>query len=201
MGQAAVHLARRTLEGLLPATDPPHPASPDPSGEDERLGARRGVFVTLLEYPSDDLRGCIGFLLPHYPLRTGVPQATRAAAFEDPRFPPLRACDLGRVVIEVSVLTLPEPIPASTPEERPRGVEVGRHGLIVTSEGASGLLLPQVAPEQGWNATQFLDGTCEKAGLRRGAWRHPEVTVERFEAHIFREREPRGPVIARGTAA
>jgi uncharacterized protein (TIGR00296 family) len=196
-GEAAVHLARRTLDELLPESERPVPGPPD-AGSDP-LAARRGVFVTLLEHPSEDLRGCIGFPLPHYPLRIGIPQAARAAALEDPRFPRLRPRELDRIVIEVSVLTLPEPIPVPGPEDRPRGVVIGQHGLIVESEGASGLLLPQVAPEQGWDAVQFLDGTCQKAGLRRGAWRRAEVTVERFEARIFRELKPRGPVVARAT--
>jgi uncharacterized protein (TIGR00296 family) len=84
------------------------------------------------------------------------------------------------------VLTLPAPIPGSA-EERPGQVEVGRHGLIVRGQGTSGLLLPQVATEYGWTATQFLDQTCAKAGLRAGCWRTPGVEVSSFEGQIFHE--------------
>jgi uncharacterized protein (TIGR00296 family) len=155
---------------------------------------KRGVFVTVLTYPGEDLRGCIGFPLPQLPLGRGLPEAARAAALEDPRFPPLSPGELPRVVVEVSLLTVPEPVPGRTADERLRGVTVGRHGLIVEASGTSGLLLPQVAPEQGWDAEQFLEGTCTKAGLARRAWRDPAVRVLRFEARVYREATPGGEV-------
>jgi uncharacterized protein (TIGR00296 family) len=93
------------------------------------------------------------------------------------------------------VLTVPEPLRFSSPEEAVRTVVVGRDGLIVEGLGSSGLLLPQVAPEQGWSSEELLDGTCEKAGLPPRAWRDPRVTVQRFEAEIFREVTPGGEVV------
>ena len=154
----------------------------------------RGVFVTLKRYPSGGLRGCIGYPLPVFPLGEAIPRAALAAAVDDPRFPPVRGDELEALTIEVSVLTVPEAVRATRPDEIVRSVEVGRDGLIVEGLGTSGLLLPQVAPEQGWSREEFLDGTCEKAGLPPGAWRDLRVRIKRFQAEVFAERSPAGPV-------
>ncbi len=159
----------------------------------EAFRAPRGVFVTLKHHPSGDLRGCIGYPLPVLPLPRALLRATVAASREDPRFPPVRPGELDRLVVEVSALTVPEPLPGP-PERRASEVVVGRHGLVVEEGGEQGLLLPQVAPEQGWSAREFLEGTCEKAGLDRDAWRRPSATVLRFTARVFAERTPRGAV-------
>jgi len=188
-GIAAVRLARRSIAAAVGRALPDAPGSV-PTDFDEP----RGVFVTIRRHPSGALRGCIGFPLPRYPLATAIDRAARSAALDDPRFPPLGPDELDAVTVEVSVLTVPAPIAARSPEETIRSVVVGRDGLIVEGRGASGLLLPQVAPEQGWNAEELLDGTCEKAGLPRGAWRSPTVRVYRFEAEVFAETSPSGPV-------
>ena len=93
------------------------------------------------------------------------------------------------------MLTVPVPLRFTAPEEAIHAVIVGRDGLIVEGLGSSGLLLPQVAPEQGWSAEELLEGTCEKAGLPAHAWRDPRVKVRRFEAEIFREVAPGGDVV------
>lgn len=190
-GRAAVGRARRAIAVALGVTPGPGPTGPEPP----EFAERRGVFVTITRHPAGALRGCIGYPLPVLPLGIALERAAVAAATEDPRFRPMRAADLPQVVVEVSVLTPPETIVAATPELRRAQIEVGRHGLIVEGEGTSGLLLPQVAPEQGWDAGEFLDGTCEKAGLPPGAWRRPGIEVRRFEATIFRETAPDGPVV------
>jgi hypothetical protein len=197
-GEAAVHLARRALEELLPRPSlrdaaEPFRSLPLPAGFEER----RGVFVTLLTHPAEELRGCIGFPRPIFSLRAAIPRAAYAAARDDPRFPPVQVGELKRVLLEVSLLTVPEPMPAIPRSEYPKAVVVGRDGLIVETFGASGLLLPQVAPEQGWSSRELLEGTCEKAGLPPEAWKEPEVRVLRFEARVYRESSPRGRVVAR----
>jgi uncharacterized protein len=196
----ALRLPRRALEQALG----PSPGD-DPAGlfDGELLppvfDEMRGAFVTLRRFPGDQLRGCIGYPLPVLPLRTALARAAVAAGLEDPRFAPVRAAELSRLAIEVSVLTVPVPVPAAAPAQRVAAIRVGRDGLIVEGFGASGLLLPQVAPEQGWTAEEFLAGTCEKAGLPRYAWRDPRVVVRRFEAEVFRERSPGGDVVAEGS--
>ncbi len=195
-GRRAVRLARESVARAV-AGDRSGGA---PSGAAEPLppffARPRGVFVTIRRFPGDELRGCIGFPRPVFPLGRAVREAAIAAATEDPRFPGLTARELGRVTFEVSILTEPEPVVAEPGRSLAERVTVGRDGLIVEGFGTSGLLLPQVAPEQGWTAEEFLDGTCEKAGLPAGAWRDPRVRVLRFAAAVYAERSPDGPVEA-----
>lgn len=195
-GEAAVRLARRALEDALgPSPSPDLAKAVAETPPIPLFDQRRGVFVTLKRYPDGALRGCIGYPLPVLPLRSAVAGAAVSAAVEDFRFRPVRASELPRLTIEVSVLTVPVPLRFSTPEEAIREVVVGRDGLIVEGFGSSGLLLPQVAPEEGWSSEQLLDGTCEKAGLPPRAWRDPRVKVRRFEAEIFHEVTPSGEVV------
>jgi uncharacterized protein len=190
VGVAAVALARRTLEETLGGgrTDRPPVVLPD------AFRALGGVFVTLRHQPGDRLRGCIGYPLPVLPLGTAVRRAAIAAATEDPRFRAVTAEELPHLTIEVSLLTPPEPLRRTPETPLSATVVAGRDGLVVEGFGTSGLLLPQVATEMGWNAEELLDGTCEKAGLPAGAWRDPRVTVRRFRAAVFVEERPGGPV-------
>jgi len=195
-GVAAVRLARRALEDALgPSPSPDLVRAVAETPAIPLFDERRGVFVTLKRHPDGALRGCIGYPLPVLPLRAALAHAAVSAAVEDFRFRPVRASDLPRLTVEVSVLTVPAPLRFSTPEEAVRSVTVGRDGLIVEGFGSSGLLLPQVAPEEGWSAEELLDGTCEKAGLPPRAWRDPRVKVRRFEAEIFHEVTPGGEVV------
>jgi uncharacterized protein len=186
-GAEAVRLARRAVtEAVAPTTRSTPPA---PAGA--WLDGRRGTFVTLRRHPTGALRGCIGYPLPSLPLRLAIPRAAVAAATDDPRFPPLRSEELETVTVEVSVLTAPT---AVGPDDREAAIVAGRDGVIVETDETSGLLLPQVATEMGWGAAELLGGVCEKAGLRADAWRDPRVRLFRFEAEVFGERSPTGPV-------
>ncbi|MHC1626224.1 MAG: TIGR00296 family protein [Methanoculleaceae archaeon] len=179
-GDYAVELARHAITRAIGGevgTLPPIP---------ESFNKRRGVFVTLREYGC--LRGCIGFPYPVKPLADAVQEAAVSAATQDPRFPPLRRSELEDVRIEVTVLTTPEPL-RCPPEERPDHIIPGRHGIIISSPSGSGLLLPQVATEYGWNSREFLDNTCMKAGLCAGCWLDESVEVSIFEGQIFSEEE------------
>ncbi|MBD3397460.1 TIGR00296 family protein [Candidatus Micrarchaeota archaeon] len=147
----------------------------------------RGVFVTLRM--GGHLRGCIGFALPMFPLGLAVVRSAIAAAFDDPRFPPLTGEELEEVEIELSVLTVPKKIEVSDSSEYLEKIKVGRDGLIIKQGGYSGLLLPQVPEEQGWDAEEYLEGLCMKAGLGPGSWRDEGVEIEAFQAQIFREEE------------
>jgi uncharacterized protein len=193
--ETALRTARRAIEqAILPPSlaEPEGAPAAAPAGS---FAERRGVFVTIRHYPDDDLRGCIGYPLPVLPLAVAIERAAVAAATEDPRFHPVRPTELPHLTLEVSVLTAPERIPSGTPEAILEAVRVGRDGLIIDGFGAGGLLLPQVAPEQGWNAEEFLAGVCEKAGLPSTAWRRPGVKIQRFEAEVFREASPGGALV------
>ena len=141
-----------------------------------------GAFVTLRI--DGRLRGCVGRVESDRPLDETVRGAARAAAAEDPRFPALRPAELPHVVIEVSVLGALEPCAG------PQALVIGRHGVLVEQGRRRGLLLPQVAAEQGWSASTFVSQGCVKAGLRPDAWRHG-AELFRFEAEVFEEDRPR----------
>jgi uncharacterized protein (TIGR00296 family) len=145
---------------------------------------KRGVFVTLTE--KGELRGCIGLPYPVMPLGEAIDHAAGAAAVEDPRFPPVGPHELKSIRVEVTVLTVPVPLEGD-PAGRPGRVQTGKHGLIVRGMGTSGLLLPQVATEYGWDAKTFLDHTCMKAGLSSGCWTSKNVEILTFEGQIFTE--------------
>lgn len=139
----------------------------------------RGVFVTITK--NKCLRGCIGYPLPVKALGQSVAEMACAAAFNDCRFPHLEEEELPRVKFEVSVLTVPENVKGDPLKE----IRVGRDGLIIEKAGRSGLLLPQVLTEYGWNAEQFLEALCDKAGLPRGGWR--SASLKKFQAQVFLE--------------
>ncbi len=148
-------------------------------GCSENLARPGAAFVTLMI--GDHLRGCIGRIGGELPLAQTVAVCAVDAATVDPRFPSLRPAELPRVHLEISVLSPLEKI--ATPTD----IEVGRHGLLIRLGAASGLLLPQVATEYGWDVTQFLQHTCEKAGLQRDAYLSPAAKIYRFEAIIIEE--------------
>lgn len=186
-GAAALRLARAAVARALGGG-----GSPQGNAELSAVfGERRGVFVTWYEHPARHLRGCVGYPQPVLPLAEGIREAAIAAATDDPRFPPVTLHELRSLVAEVSLLGPYLPVPLA---ERPRGIQIGRDGLAVESGRFRGLLLPQVAPEQGWDREGLLAGTCEKAGLPPDAWRSASVSVFRFEAEVFRERSPGGEV-------
>jgi AmmeMemoRadiSam system protein B/AmmeMemoRadiSam system protein A len=142
-----------------------------------RLQEPRAAFVCLKI--KGVLRGCIGCIAAHGPVYRTVSDMAVQAAFCDPRFAALSAAELEQVDLEISVLTPFQDIHG--PEE----IEVGRHGLFVRKGTCSGLLLPQVAVEYGWDRIQFLEFTCEKAGLPKDAWKDPVTRIQVFSADVF----------------
>ncbi len=143
---------------------------------DPNLTAARGAFVTLTI--RDELRGCIGFIEPIYPLAQAVLRCAIFAASEDPRFGPVRPAELKDLEYEISVLT---PLQKVTD---PSTIQVGRHGLVIAQGGRRGLLLPQVATENHWDREEFLRQTCYKAGLSPDAWKKG-AEIYAFEAIVF----------------
>jgi len=168
-----LEVAREAISARLarrPAVYPRVPAS---------LEEMHGAFVTLKI--RGNLRGCIGHIAACRPLVETVKEAAASSAFGDPRFPALTAAEWPRVSIEISVLS--PFIPAADPS----CVQTGVHGVMIRSGYHSGLLLPQVATEHGWDREAFLDHACRKAGLEPEAWRGPGVTIETFTATVFHE--------------
>ena len=192
VGVASVHRARRSIAEALGAAVPREAPGRPRLAEWEEPG---GAFVTLRAFPSALLRGCVGYPLPVLPRGEAIVHAARAAAFQDPRFPPVERSELDHLVGVVSLLCVPERIAADDAVGRRSAVVVGRDGLIVSAGRASGLLLPQVAVEERWDAEELLAGTCEKASLPRDAWRRPSTRIDRFGASVFAEVAPGGEVV------
>ena len=156
------------------------------SEREKKFSFNAGVFVTLNN--ADGLRGCIGFPMPDKKLSHGIIDAAIAAATEDPRFSPVKTNELNDIVFEVTVLTPPVEITVTDPMEYLEKIKVGRDGLIIRNSFSSGLLLPQVPVEYGWNVEEFLQHTCEKAGLEKDTWKNEKVKIEKFEGIVYKER-------------
>ena len=155
------------------------------SEREKKFSFNAGVFVTLNN--ADGLRGCIGFPMPDKKLSHGIIDAAIAAATEDPRFSPVKINELNDIVFEVTVLTPPVEITVTDPMEYLEKIKVGRDGLIIRNSFSSGLLLPQVPVEYGWNVEEFLQHTCEKAGLEKDTWKNEKVKIEKFEGIVYKE--------------
>jgi len=164
---------------------------------EEKFSFNSGVFVTLNN--PDGLRGCIGFPMPEKKLSHAIIEGAIAAATEDPRFPSVKTNELNDIVFEVTVLTPPIVVDVSDPMEYLEKIKVGRDGLIIRHSFSSGLLLPQVPVEYGWNVEEFLQHTCEKAGLSRDTWKNESVKIEKFEGIIFKEETPNGTIVREET--
>ena len=175
--RALLDLARRAISVAVLEKQildvPPYPAS---------LGHPAGAFVTL--HRDGKLRGCVGQVECAGPLMETVARAAISAALQDSRFPRVEPGELDRLDIEISVLSVPEPI-------LPEAIVIGLHGLLVVKGQKRGLLLPQVASERNWSAQTFLEETCVKAELPREAWREASTRILAFTAEVFSEQTVR----------
>lgn len=177
--------ARLAIESALAGGKKAEPLHPTPvtvrecakNLEESALNMDLGSFVTL--HLAGNLRGCIGTIIGHEPLYLNVWNMARAAAFNDPRFPPLTRAEWPRIKMEISVLDKPRPCPD------PAKIEIGRDGLILQYGGASGVFLPQVPVEQGWNVREYLDNLCLKAGVAPGSWQKPGARLYWYQALVF----------------
>ncbi|HXI12879.1 MAG TPA: AmmeMemoRadiSam system protein A [Thermoanaerobaculia bacterium] len=153
------------------------PFDPDQYSPSEAIRRHAGAFVTLER--SGQLRGCIGAIHSTDPLHRTVARNAVSAAFRDPRFPPLTRAELDGLEVEISVMGPVEPVTDFD------SIKVGRDGLIVRDGHRTGLLLPQVAIDLGWDRDTFLSQTCRKAGLSPDCWRSSSCSVEKFSAEVF----------------
>lgn len=149
--------------------------------QSEALNRRSGVFVTLRI--GEELRGCIGYIEPLFPLASATQEVAVKAAMEDPRFMPVTLPELDKFIIEISVLS-----PLSEVQDVEK-IEIGMHGLVIDAGYRRGLLLPQVATEYNWDRKQFLKHTALKAGLPPDAWKQKEIKLFTFTVEKFDESE------------
>ena len=150
------------------------------SCKSENLKTMQGAFVTLKNHGK--LRGCIGYIIGVKPLFETVAEMAVNAGTRDMRFPPVTLEELKDITFEITAMTPLEKI--SSPDE----IEVGKHGLYIKKGFYSGLLLPQVATEYGWDKLEFLKNVCFKAGLPGDAWKEG-AEIFTFSGQVFSEKE------------
>jgi hypothetical protein len=170
-----LRIARQTLGQYLQTGTTPEFAVSSPA-----LLETNGAFVTLKS--QGQLRGCIGRMTASQELYRTVQEMAIAAAAEDPRFPAVRLEELEELTIEISVLFPLEYV------SNVGQIEIGSDGLYVSYGPFSGVLLPQVATEQGWDREEFLRQVCLKAGLPADAWQKGAI-LYRFKAQVFAEKD------------
>ena len=172
--QRLLALARRALEARVCRQPPP---APEQGGV---LDEPRGAFVTIRRH--GELRGCLGHIAPDAPLAETIADLGASVSDSDPRFNPVAPAELDDIEVEISILTPEREVHAIA------DIEPGRHGVVVEQGSRRGLLLPQVAAEQAWDAETFVSQTCRKAGLPPDAWRHG-ARMFVFEADVFGEED------------
>lgn len=170
--KALHHIARTVIENKARGK-----TVPEFKIESPILKENRGAFVTI--HQRGQLRGCIGYIEGQGPLHKTIEEMAEAAAFRDPRFTPVKEKELPELELEISVLTPLKRI------QDVNEIQVGKHGIYIKKGWYSGLLLPQVATEYGWNRQTFLEHTCQKAGLPSNAWKDKDIEIYIFSADIF----------------
>ncbi|HOT91376.1 MAG TPA: AmmeMemoRadiSam system protein A [Anaerolineae bacterium] len=179
--QYLLALARETITEATTGRKPAGERPPVPP----RLKEPGAAFVTL-HTRGGELRGCIGSLVAHRPLVEDVRENALAAAFRDPRFPPLSAAELKNIVIEISVLTQPQPLDFDGPDGLIRKLRPNVDGVIIEHGWNRATFLPQVW-EQLPVPEEFLAHLCYKAGLPINAWRWPDLKVSIYQVEEFAE--------------
>jgi MEMO1 family protein len=170
-------LARRTIEFYLQNDREPTPEQLGVTVTDA-MKVSRAAFVTLKK--NSDLRGCIGDVLPRQALYKSVIANAINAAINDWRFTPVTKDELSSIKIEISALTVPQPIISYNL------IRLGTDGIILRKDGYSALFLPQVAPEQKWTIEETLTHLSLKAGLPPDGWKKG-ASFEVFQAEVFGE--------------
>lgn len=180
LGPALLVRARNAIAARLgqpTVAEPDHPALNQPGA----------TFVTLTQ--DGDLRGCIGSLEAHRPLDRDVGANAVAAAFSDPRFPPLTLAELPRTRIEVSLLTAPQAMHFDSEADVLRQLRPNIDGVILDAGRGGGFgratFLPQVW-EQLPDPRQFLSRLKQKAGLPPDWW-SDGVQLQRYEVRKWKE--------------
>lgn len=179
-GEYLISVARKTIESRLFNREIPL----EKGLANEKYLEKRGTFVTLTI--NNDLRGCIGHIVPQETLLEGIRVNAINAAFKDPRFAPLSKGEWDRVKVEISILTEPAPLKYNGAEDLLNKLKPGIDGLIIEKGYQSATFLPQVwdqLPEK----EEFLGHLCMKAGLNTNEWKKGTLTVYTYQVQAFEE--------------
>ena len=188
----AVKLARRAVDAETRDLEVDSFDVPD------SFRSKSGAFVTLKTFPGGELRGCIGYPEPIFPLAETILRAAQAAC-HDPRFPSLETGGAGPGRGRGQRADAAEEFKVEPRKEMPDRIVIGRDGLIMERGPYRGLLLPQVPVEWEWDSITFLEQTCMKAGLTPDMWLDRRTKFQTFRAEIFHEESPYGQILRERT--
>jgi AmmeMemoRadiSam system protein A len=174
-------LARTTLARVATNGSLPEVSAKDMT---PKLAGTKACFVTLTE--NGELRGCIGHILPQEALYQAVVDNARNAATRDPRFQPVRPDEVNKIKIEISVLTEPQPLHFSSPEDLLNKLQPGEDGVVLQIGSRGATFLPQVW-EQLPDKVDFLNHLAQKAGCAPDDWRGRNVSVSIYHVEAFAE--------------
>jgi hypothetical protein len=176
-------LARRTVRRVVTTGKQPDVAT---DTFPTKLTEKKGCFVTLTE--RGQLRGCIGHIMPQEALYKAIMDTAQSAALHDYRFTPVQPDELGKIEIEISVLTAPEPLAFSSPDDLLNKLRPHHDGVVLQIGNRGATYLPQVW-EQIPDKVHFMDSLAEKAGCAPDAWRGPGTKVQIYHVEAFKESE------------
>jgi MEMO1 family protein len=182
--QLLLKLARDSVVAAVSGRESPNDNEKAPA----KLRERRACFVTLTK--SGDLRGCIGSIYPQESLYQAVIRRAKSAATEDSRFLPVRPDELKQIDVEVSVLTIPKPLPFDSPDDLLQKLRPGVDGVVLRVEDHTATYLPQVWDQLPDKRT-FLSELSQKAGLPPDGWKLPAAIVMTYQVEAFREERRR----------
>jgi AmmeMemoRadiSam system protein B/AmmeMemoRadiSam system protein A len=186
-GQVLVRLARQSIRDKLTGKTVRSDAEDLLAAlEDDYYKLHCGTFVTLKI--GGKLRGCIGNLTSSESVSDGVRRNAVNAAFHDPRFSPLSKDELNRTVIEVSILSEPQPLAFRNAQDLIQQLRAHVDGVIIRKGRSSATFLPQVW-EQLSKPEDFLSHLCVKAGLPADAWKNSELEVSTYQVQYFEENQ------------
>jgi len=184
-GKYLLRLARETIKNRLSNIEE---SQIDRKEIPEKFQERLGTFVTVTI--EDNLRGCIGHIIPRESLIEGIKENAINAAFKDPRFHPLTKEEFGRIEIEISILTSPQELDYVDAEDLLQKLRPGIDGVILKKGFYEATFLPQVwdqLPEK----EEFLSQLCLKAGLSGNSWKEEKLHVSTYQVQAFEEEKLR----------
>lgn len=180
-GKYLLEIARKTIEQELFKD---RTISLGDSLNSPKFSERRGTFVTLTI--NDNLRGCIGHIIPQETLLEGIKENAINAAFKDPRFNPLSKKEWNNVKVEISILTDPKPLEYSGADDLLKKIRPDIDGVIIQKGYYQATFLPQVW-EQLPDKKEFFTHLCLKAGMDGNEWKKGNLEVYTYQVQAFEE--------------
>lgn len=149
-----------------------------------KFSEKRGTFVTITI--DDNLRGCIGHIIPQVTLLEGIKENAINAAFKDPRFYPLSKREWGDIKVEISILTDPAILKYSDADDLLKKIRPNVDGVIIKKGFYQATFLPQVW-EQLPDKKEFFTHLCLKAGMDGDEWKKGKLEVFTYQVQAFEE--------------